>query len=54
LLFSQGISGYKPLRRNRRQRLDELKTGDARPLPPHLKAQISRERRAGLPSLRMH
>ena len=43
LLFSQGISGYEPLRRNRRQRLDELKTGDARPLPSHLKAQISRE-----------
>ncbi len=43
LLFSQGISGYEPLRRNRRQRLDELKTGDARPLPPHLKAQITRE-----------
>ena len=43
LLFSQGISDYEPLRRNRRQRLDELKTGDARPLPPHLRAQISRE-----------
>ena len=43
LLFSQGISSYEPLRRNRRQRLDELKTGDARPLPPHLKAQITRE-----------
>ena len=43
LLFSQGISDYEPLRRDRRQRLDELKTGDGRPLPPHLKAQISRE-----------
>ena len=43
LLFSQGVSGYEPLRRNRHQRLDELKTGDGRPLPPHLKAQISRE-----------
>ena len=43
LLFSQGISDYEPLRRNRRQRLNELKTGDARPLPPHLRAQISRE-----------
>ena len=43
LLFCQGISGYEPLRRNRRQRLDELKTGDARPLPPHLRAQIARE-----------
>ena len=43
LLFSQGVADYEPLRRNRRQRLDELKTGDGRPLPPHLKAQISRE-----------
>ena len=43
LLFCQGISGYEPLRQNRRQQLDELKTGDARPLPPHLKAQIARE-----------
>jgi transposase len=43
LLFSQGVSGYEPLRRNRRQRLDELRTGDNRPLPPHLKAQIRRE-----------
>jgi transposase len=43
LLFCQGISDYEPLRRNRRQRLDELKTGDARPLPQHLKAQITRE-----------
>ena len=31
LLFSQGVSDYEPLRRNRRQRLDELKTGDGRP-----------------------
>jgi transposase len=43
LLFSQGVSGYEPLRRDRRQRLDELRTGDGRPLPPHLKTQISRE-----------
>jgi len=43
LLFSQGVADYEPLRRNRRQRLDELKTGDGRPLPPHLKAQIRRE-----------
>jgi transposase len=43
LLFSQGVSSYEPLRRNRRQRLDDLKTGEGRPLPPHLKAQISRE-----------
>jgi transposase len=43
LLYCQGISGYEPLRRNRRQRLDELRTGDGRPLPKHLKDQISRE-----------
>jgi transposase len=43
LLFSQGAAGYEPLRRDRRQRLEALRTGDGRPLPPHLKAQISRE-----------
>jgi transposase len=43
LLFSQGASGYEPFRRNRREKLEELKTGDGRPLPPHLKAQINRE-----------
>jgi transposase len=42
-LFCQGVSGYEPLRRDRGQRLDELKTGDGRVLPDHLKAQISRE-----------
>ena len=30
LLFSQGISGYEPLRRDRRERLDTLQTGDGR------------------------
>jgi transposase len=43
LLFAQGISGYEPLRRDRRQRLQELTTGDGCPLPVHLKAQIGRE-----------
>lgn len=43
LLFAQGISGYEPLRRDRRARLDELRTGDGRALPAHLKAQIGRE-----------
>lgn len=43
LLFAQGVSGYEPLRRDRRQRLDELSTGDGRPLPEHLKRQIDRE-----------
>jgi transposase len=43
LLFGQGICGYQPLNRDRRKRLEELVTGDGRPLPPALKAQISRE-----------
>jgi transposase len=43
LLFSQGITEYEPLRRNRRERLEELQTGDSRPLPDHLKAQVRRE-----------
>jgi transposase len=40
LLFSQGISGYQPLRSDRRQRLEELRTGDGRAFPPHLKALV--------------
>jgi transposase len=43
LLFCQGITGYKPLQRDRRERLEELQTGDSRPLPDHLKAQLRRE-----------
>jgi transposase len=43
LLFSQGIAGYEPLRRNRRERLEELRTGDGRTLPEHLKALLRRE-----------
>ena len=43
LLFAQGISDYEPLRRKRRERLEELRTGDGRLLPEHLKAQIGRE-----------
>ena len=43
LLFAQGIRGYEPLRRDRRARLEDLRTGDGRDLPPHLKAQILRE-----------
>jgi transposase len=43
LLFCQGICGYEPLRRDRRDRLEELQTGDGRPLPKHLKAQVERE-----------
>jgi transposase len=43
LLFAQGIFDYAPLRRDRRVRLEALRTGDGRALLPHLKAQISRE-----------
>jgi transposase len=43
LMFAQGISDYEPLRGDRRQRLEAQRTGDGRPLPPHLKAQIGRE-----------
>ena len=38
-----GISDYEPLLRKRRARLEELRTGDGRPLPKQLKAQIGSE-----------
>ena len=43
LLFSVGVRGYEPNRRDRRERLEELRTGDGKPLPSHLKAKLSRE-----------
>jgi transposase len=43
LLFAQGVFDYVPLRRDRRKRLEALRTGDGRELPSHLKAQIGRE-----------
>ena len=43
LLFGQGITNYNLLHKNRRQRLGELRTGDGRPLPARLKAEIFRE-----------
>ena len=43
LLFAQGIGDYQPLRRDHRTRLEGLRTGDGRALPPHVKAQIGRE-----------
>ena len=43
LLFAQGIFDYAPLRRDRRKRLEALRTGDGRALLTHVKAQISRE-----------
>jgi transposase len=43
LLWAQGVRDYDPMLRSRRARLDGLRTGDGRPLPPHLHAQLSRE-----------
>lgn len=43
LLFSQGVGDYEPLRRDRRKRIVEMRTGDGRPLGEHLRAQIQRE-----------
>jgi transposase len=43
LLASQGITGYQPRRRDRLERLEELRTRDGRPLPTHLKSEILRE-----------
>ena len=42
LLFSQGVGGYQPLRRDRRERLAQLRTGDGRALPRHLRALCPR------------
>ena len=43
LLFAQGVAGYEPTRRDRRARLEALRTGDGRELPNRLKGQIARE-----------
>src|SRR5215470_20359327 len=43
LLFGQGISNYNPLNKNRRECLEELRTGDGRSVPARLKAEILRE-----------
>lgn len=43
LLFSQGIRGYDPLRRDRREQLETLRTGDGKVLPLHMKRQVLRE-----------
>jgi len=42
LLMSQGITDYQPLRRDRRQRLETLVTGDGRALPPQMKREFER------------
>ncbi len=43
ILFAQGIGDYEPRNKDRRHRLRELRTGDGRPLPHHVKALVSRE-----------
>jgi transposase len=43
LLFAQGVTDYEPVRRDRRQQLEALRTGDGRPLPIRLKQRLSRE-----------
>src|ERR1700749_362551 len=43
LLSGQGIRGDDPLKPERLDRLDALRTGDGRPLPDRLKAEIRRE-----------
>src|ERR1700751_56736 len=43
LLSGQGIRGYDPLKPDRLDRLDALRTGEWRPLPDRLKAEIRRE-----------
>ena len=43
LLAIHGIYDYQPLRRDRMQQLERLRTADGRTLPPRLKAEILRE-----------
>jgi transposase len=43
LLLAQGIGDYEPARGDRRRAIEDLRTGDGRPLPEHLKRQIDRE-----------
>jgi transposase len=43
LCATQGIYDYQPLKANRLERLDELRTGDGNPLPDRLKNEIRRQ-----------
>jgi len=43
LLATQGIFGFEPLRKHRRERMEELRCWDGQPLPPRLKAELLRE-----------
>jgi transposase len=42
LLLSQGIRDFRPLDKDCRAKLGNLRTGDGRTLPPHLKDEIAR------------
>jgi transposase len=43
LCATQGIYDYQPLKTNRLERLDELRTGDGNPLPERLRNEIRRQ-----------
>jgi transposase len=43
LCATQGIYDYEPLRSDRKAQLESLRTGDGRPLPARLEAEIMRE-----------
>jgi transposase len=42
LLATLGVGGYRPLRRDRRERLEALQRPDGGPLPVHAKARLAR------------
>jgi transposase len=43
MLMAEGIADFDPLRRDRRERMEALRTPDGRAVPPNLKARIVRE-----------
>jgi transposase len=43
LLATRGVRGFRPMRRDWPQQLDQLRTGDGAPLPAHLAAEVRRE-----------
>ncbi len=43
MLMTQGVRDFQPARRDWADRLERLRTGDGRALPPALKAEVERE-----------
>ena len=43
LMACQGIAGFEPMHANAREKLQELRTGDGRPIPARMQAEIRRE-----------